>query len=112
MPDRIIHPTSPDDAARIDAIAAAVEAERPELIARYRRRRAAESEAGLRGDLRRAITASMIGPDKLADVAGVDVSLLMDFQEGVADLPFLSIEKLLNRLGMELALVHGSSGGR
>ncbi len=82
-----------------------MEAERPELIARYRRRRAAESEARLRGDLRRAIIASMIGPDKLAEVAGVDVALFMDFQGGIADLPFLAIEKLLDRLGMALAQV-------
>lgn len=110
MPDRIIHPTSPEDAARIDALAAAVEAERPELIARYHRRRSAESASGFRGDLRRAITASMVGPDELAEVAGVDVALFMDFQEGVADLPFLAIERLLSRLGMTLALVQESAG--
>ncbi len=52
----------------------------------------------------------MISPDKLAEVAGVDVALSIDFQEGVADLPFLAIEELLSRPGLTLALVRESAG--
>ncbi len=102
MVDKIIHPTTPEEAARIDALAALAEAERPEIIARYHRRRAAEQEAGLRGDLRRAITASLIGPDELASAAGV--GQFMAFQEGQDDLPLSAFGRLTERLGLIVQL--------
>jgi hypothetical protein len=104
MADRIIHPTTPEEAARIDALAALAEAERPEIIARYHRRRAAEQEPGLRGDLRRAITASLISPDELASAAGVGVGQFMAFQEGQDDLPLSAFERLTERLGLVVQL--------
>jgi hypothetical protein len=104
MVDKIIHPTTPEEADRIDALAALAEAERPEIIARYHRRRAAEQEAGLRGDLRRAITASLIGPDELASAAGVGVGQFMAFQEGQDDLPLSAFERLTERLGLVVQL--------
>jgi hypothetical protein len=104
MADRIIHSSTPEEAAAIDALAASAEGERTDVIARYQRRRAAEQEPGLRGDLRRAIAASMIGPDDLALAAGVDVIQFLAFQEGEADLPLSAFERLAERLGLILQL--------
>jgi ribosome-binding protein aMBF1 (putative translation factor) len=75
---------------------------REENIAAYRRRRQAEVEPGLAGDLRRAITAARRRPDELAAAAGISVESLEDFREGSADLPLDVVDKLAAILGLRL----------
>lgn len=75
---------------------------REENIAAYRRRRQAEAEPGLSGDLRRAISAARRRPDELAAASGISVELLEDFREGSADLPLDAVDKLVVLLGLRL----------
>jgi hypothetical protein len=104
MAERTIYQATPEEAARIDAISAAVEAEKPEIIARLTRMDAAERDTGVRGELRRAIRDSMIGPRRLSIETEIAQDLLMDFQEGLAELPLSDMERIAARLGMTLIL--------
>jgi hypothetical protein len=104
MADRIIHKCTPEEAARLSALAAQIEAEKDEIAASHRRRVAAEDEPGLRGELRRRIRESFINPRELASSAGVELDLFMDFQEGLADLPLGAFERLTDRLGLVVHL--------
>lgn len=102
MAERIIVKSTPEEAARIDSLAAQIEAETSEIAARLQRMELAEQEAGIRGDLRRVIRDSLIGPDRLSNEAGVDLDRLQQFQEGTMDLPLCEMERLAERLGMHL----------
>lgn len=78
------------------------DAARDENIAAYHRRRQAEAEPGLAGDLRRAITAARRLPQQLAAEAGTTVELLEGFREGAADLPLDVVDRLVGLLGLRL----------
>jgi len=78
------------------------EACRDETIADFHRLRAAESEPGFSGDLRRAITASRIRPDVIANELQIDIDLLEDFRRGDATLPSDVADRLIRRLGLRL----------
>lgn len=78
------------------------EAGRAANIAAHHARQAAGREAGLSGDLRRAINASGRRPDELAEAAGIDVHLLSDFRAGTAVLPSDAVDRLAAALGLRL----------
>jgi ribosome-binding protein aMBF1 (putative translation factor) len=92
-------PTDEQRAEKQRAIAEE-EAARDEIVAAYARRRQAEAEPGLAGDLRRAITAAR--RPQLAAEIGVDAGLLEDFREGHAVLPFEAVDRLVTLLGLRL----------
>jgi hypothetical protein len=104
MADRVIHKSTPEEDARLDALAAQFEAEKDEIVAAHRRRMAAEMEPGIRGELRKRMREAFIDPLELAESAGVELDLFMDFQEGLADLPLAAFERLTERLGLIVRL--------
>ena len=104
MPDRLIHPTPPDEAVRLDALAASIEAEKPLIIERLAREARASREDSLAGQLRRAIDASLLGPELLAREAGIDLASFLAFQAGEADLPFEAFARIAHRVGCTLVL--------
>lgn len=104
MNERIIHKSTPEEDARLNALAADIEAHKEEIAERLEREELASREDSLAGQLRRAIDASMIGPDKLAIEVGVDFATFRAFQVGDADLPFEAFERLAKRLGLSLVM--------
>lgn len=104
MPAPNFHQVTVEEAGRLDAIAAEEEAHKNDLIARLERQDRASEEDGLSGQLRRAVTASMLGPEKLATEIGVTPAAFVAFQAGDAELPFSAFEKLARRMGMTLVL--------
>jgi hypothetical protein len=88
------------EAARDQAIA-----EKPEIIARFHKMRAAESEETFSGHLRRAIGAEMVkrrNPRSISEEACIDWRLLEDFRCGDAILPSDVIDRLVAVLGLRL----------
>ncbi len=104
MADRVVHTTSPAEAARLDALAAEIEARKDEIIERIERADAASQEDNLAGQLRRAIYASGIRPDLLASEAGLELETFLAFQVGEAELPMAAFERLAKRLGMTIVM--------
>jgi hypothetical protein len=102
MTERIIHTTTPEDDARLDSLAANIEAHKAEIVDRLKREERASLEENLAGQLRRAITDSMIGPEVLAECIGVDLDTFLAFQAGDRELPFGAFERLAKRLSLAL----------
>jgi len=99
---RVGVPLTPDQKA---AYRRAVEEERAgeeELIARAQMLRAAEQEPGLFGDLRRAINASRIPRDAIANQVGTSLDELDNFRTGTALLPPEVLNRLVSALGLRL----------
>jgi hypothetical protein len=104
MADRLIHPLSPAEESRLDALADAIEAERPRIIARLAREELASREDSIAGQLRRAIDASLLGPELLAREAGIDLPTFLAFQSSETDLPFEVFARIAQRVGFTLVL--------
>lgn len=104
MTERVIHKTTPEEAARLDALAAEIESHKEEIIARLEREDLASQEDSLSGQLRRAIDASLIGPEELANAAGIDLDTFLAFQVGDAELSLKVFERLARRLGMAVVM--------
>lgn len=104
MDDRQFHAISAEESARLDQLSAAIEAERPRIIARLAREAEASREDSLAGQLRRAIDASLIGPEILARDSGIDLPTFLAFQSGEADLPFEVFARIARRVGCTLVL--------
>jgi hypothetical protein len=104
MAERVIHPSTPEEDARLNALAARFEADAPSLAARLGRMEQAECEPGIRGELRRVIREALISPRTLSEATGVDLELIHRFQEGTSDLPSAILERLARHLGLSLVL--------
>jgi hypothetical protein len=102
---RTIRESTPEEAERIDRLAALAEAEGPEIAARVNRMLVAEQEPGPRGELRRLLRESMIGPTRLSADTGVDAERLAAFREGLGDLSLSEMERLGRRVGFTIAIV-------
>jgi hypothetical protein len=100
MSGRIIHQTTPEEAARLDEAAARIEAEAGEISDRLQRLEQAERDTGFRGELRRSIRDSLIGPERLATETGVDLDRLESFREGEGDLTLSEFDAITVRLGL------------
>ena len=88
------------EAARNQALA-----EKPEVIARFHKRREAEAEESFSGHLRRAIGAELVkrrNSKSLSEEACVDWRLLEDFRCGDATLPSDVVDRLVAELGLRL----------
>jgi hypothetical protein len=100
MSGRTIHQTLPEEAARLDQAAARIEAEAAEIAERLLRWEAAERDTGFRGELRRSIRDSLIGPERLATEASIDLDRLESFREGAGDLTLSECDAISVRLGL------------
>jgi hypothetical protein len=78
------------------------EAGREENLAYLNKLETAADEPGFSGDLRRAIAASLKPPEDLATEIGLDGDLLNQFCCGEAALPSTAIDRLVERLGLQL----------
>jgi hypothetical protein len=107
MSDPIIHQVTPNEAARLDAVAAEEESRKEELVARLARQDLASNERSLVGQIRRAVADSLIGPEKLAADIGVDVAAFVGFQAGDCELPVEALDKLFRRLSLVLVTKPG-----
>lgn len=97
-----IHESTPEAAERYERLAEAIEAEKPDIIRRARLAIAAGDEPGFRGDLRRAIHATGVTQEKIAEGAGIHVFSLCDFLEGTAELTSTQIGAIVELLGFQL----------
>jgi len=99
---RVGVPLTPEQTA---AYRQAVEEEqggKDEMVAHVRRLRAAEQERGLFGDLRRAINASQLTREQIAQRIGTSPEELDDFRTGAAPLLPESLNQLADVLGLRL----------
>jgi ribosome-binding protein aMBF1 (putative translation factor) len=99
---RVGVPLTPEQTA---AYRQAVEEElggKDEMVAHVRKLRAAEQEPGLFGDLRRAINASHLSREQIAQRIGTSSRELDEFRTGAAPLPPESLRQLANVLGLRL----------
>jgi hypothetical protein len=101
--DRVIHKTSPEEAARLDRLATLAEAERDEIVRRAPLYEQVAAEPTFKGEVLRAINGSMRIPlSDLATTAGVDMRTLDKFRCGERELPLAAFERLARRLGFIL----------
>ena len=73
-----------------------------EMVAHVRKLRAAEQEAGLFGDLRRAINASRLDRNVIAQMIGTTRAELDRFRTAEAPLPPEALRRLVDVLGLQL----------
>jgi hypothetical protein len=104
MTDRVIHTTSPEEANRLRHEAEAAEAERDEIIEQFAKQDAAASERSAAGQLRRAISASLILPAKVAAATGIPLDTLQRFRSGEGDLALSECERLADFLNARLVV--------
>lgn len=102
MPERIIHKTTPDEAARLDRLAELAEADRDDMIERYRLQEIASAQPTFRGELLRAIDTCNVPMTELAQLAGVDFVTFDDFRCGRFELSLDAFERVARRLGLAL----------
>jgi len=95
-------PLTDEEAAELQCQVDQAEAERPDMIDRDRRRRAALQEPGVAGQLRRAIAAAGIRSPELAQRAGIPLAALSDFLAGDAPLDTDTAARLADVLRYEL----------
>lgn len=107
MAERIIHPTSPEEAARIDRLADLAEQDRDDLVQRQQLRAIAAREESFKGEVLRALADVDLRITELADLTGVDVVTFDDFRCGLYELPLPAFERLARRLGFALSRVSG-----
>ena len=81
---------------------APVLAGKEENLAHFHKIKAAAEQRGFFGDVRRALAAARRPLDDLAREIGVDPRLLSDFRAGDAELPAISLDRLLEVLGLRL----------
>ncbi len=104
MTDGVIHRATPEETARLEALARVCEAEKDGLLAQIAREDEAAAEDSLAGELRRAIIASVITANRLARETGIELDAILAFQSGEIDLPLGAFARLANRVGMRLKL--------
>ncbi len=102
MPERIIHPLTPDEEARLDRKAALAEADKDDMIERYRLQEIASAQPTFRGELLRAIDTCDVRITELAELAGVDFVTFDDFRCGRFELSLDAFERVARRLGLSL----------
>ena len=73
-----------------------------ENLAHFHKIKAAAEQRGFFGDVRRALAAARRPLDDLAHEIGVDPRQLSDFRAGDAELPAISLDRLLEILGLRL----------
>lgn len=73
-----------------------------ENIARFHKLKAAAEQPGFLGDVRRAIAQSRHPSIELSAAIGVDSNMFSDFRAGEAELPFASLDRLVEVLGLRL----------
>ena len=73
-----------------------------ENIATFHKVLAAAEQPGFFGDLRRAILLSRRSPTELCAAIGVDPRAFSDFRAGDAELPAISLDRLIETLGLRL----------
>lgn len=78
---------------------------RDAAAALWRKLVAASAEPGFSGALRRAINAALIPAHQLAAECGIERTALQQFRTGEAELPSGAVDRLVERLGLELAPV-------
>jgi hypothetical protein len=71
-------------------------------IDRCRKIKAAAEQTGFFGDVRRAILQSRPSIGDLATAIGIEPRVLSDFQAGEAELPAVTLDRLLEKLGLRL----------
>jgi hypothetical protein len=102
MSEIVIHQTTPEETARLEALAAEWDREKDSVIAELERKEAAAMGNSLAAQVRQAIFESFLLPDVIAKDIGVETDLVHRFQLAEEDLPFSAFEKLVKRLGLKL----------
>ena len=97
--------STPEEDARYHALLGELEKEKPAILAEARRTFEAFEEDTFSGELRRAIHASGIEKQAIAESIGVPFDVLNDFMGGRASLPFAALDKLVDLLGYRLTKV-------
>lgn len=93
---------TPEQVAAQRLAIAEAEADRPRIVALFKKMAAAAKEAGFSGSLRRAIYESNMMPQDLALEAGIDPLALEAFACGEAPLPTDAVDLLVEHLGLAL----------
>jgi hypothetical protein len=93
---------TPEESARFERLIEISEAEKPDVIRRFRLLMAAGDEPGFNGDLRRAIHGGHVAMEKIAAAAGMEVFALCDFLEGTAELTSSQIAAIVEFLNLQL----------
>jgi hypothetical protein len=73
-----------------------------ENIAHHQKIKAAAEQPGFFGDLRRSIALSRMSMEELSSEIGVDQRLLSDFRTDDAELPAVTLDRLIQTLGLRL----------
>jgi hypothetical protein len=102
MSDTIIHATTPEEAARLDRLAALAEGERDEIVESLRLHRLAAAQPTFVGAVLREIMRLDVDFDELAALAGLDQAGFDDFRCGRIELPAAAFERVARRLGFTL----------
>ncbi len=102
MSEPVIHETTPEEAARIDRLAALAESERDEIVESLRLHEVAAAQPTFVGEVLRAIKKLDVDFDELAALAGLDQAGFDDFRCGRIELPAAAFERLARRLGFTL----------
>ena len=102
-PDRRVGvPLTPEQSAAYRQAAEEEQSAKAEMVAHVRKLRAAEQEPGLFGDLRRAINASPLSRDQIAQRIGSSPEELDHFRIGASQLLPESLRQLVDVLGLRL----------
>lgn len=102
MGERVIHKTTPEEAAEIDRLAALAEQDGPDMMRRAELKEVAAKEPTFAGKVRRAIMGMTVSYPELARTAGVDLVTFDDFCCGTVELPLPAFERVARRLGLDL----------
>lgn len=102
---RTIVPSTPADDARIDELARLADAERSDIIHRWKLRETAAAQPTFTGQVLKAITPDVARLDELARLAGVSVIEFDEFRCGLRTLPIEAFEQVARRLGFEMVRV-------
>lgn len=103
QPQRVHGTISADEVQRLQSLREQIEAERPEIIERARRRALACMEDTFSGELRRAIAASPLRLGEVASQAGIPVEDLAKFLNGEAPLNSDAIDQIAELLSYRFA---------
>lgn len=103
--DPKIREFSPDERRRLAQLAELAESERGDVDDRLSRMDRAANERTLSGQLRRAVLDSLVPPHVLSVDCGIELERLLDWQEGIRELPASNLEGIAQRLGLTITLV-------
>lgn len=104
MDERIIHTSPPAEAERLRQEADDAESERDTLIDQFARQDLAALDDSAAGQLRRAITGSLILPSRIATATGIELEALQRFRSGEGDLSLSECERLADFLHARLTV--------